>query len=98
MKIRDVRSAYRPQLLGGNPRIDGFWNQILQNFLPDIAVVVLANQRHGSLARTESLQMHAPANFLRDLCGFLFNVLNGNRDLKLVLTAFYQCQFGSTSE
>src|SRR5205085_2391127 len=87
VEIAHVRAAHGAQLLGGDPVINRFGDQVLDYFLPDIRVVMLTNQRHRRFAGTKTLEMDSPSEFLGHLFGFLLNLRNRNGDFKLVLTA-----------
>jgi hypothetical protein len=62
---------------------------MLKHLLPDIAAIISANQRSGSLAGTEARQLCPALKRFRDFAGFFFHRFSGDENLQLVLAAFY---------
>src|SRR5262249_15229256 len=98
MDIGDVRRAHHAEVFLFRFGLEKAGDQTLEHLLPDVAGEVAANQRSGRLARPKCRQLHLVLIRFCDLAGLGLECLDGNRDFKLELATFYECQCGSTSE
>lgn len=94
MNVGNIGLAHDPKVLFLRFGVEELRHEGFQNLLADFAGKTAAHQRKRDFARPEARHAGPLLEYLSDLTGLCLDCPGGNRNLKLVLTAFYECQPG----